>query len=142
MRGTDCPGSSSSLALKPTSYLIRYSLDSRFRAGLPDLGHYVSCARHDCSLSKKSQINRDSKSVASLQIENVGRVRPRRGLVPRRLAAGMRSEKKIQEDDENEYAGFLGESCEVRRRDRTRMRSFGGCSFSKRREALSANWSG
>ena len=97
---------------------------------------------HDCSVSKKSQINRDSKSVVSCQIGNVGRVKPGRGLVPRRLAAGMRSQEKIQEDDENEYAGFLGESCEVPRRDRTCMRSLGGCSFSKCREALSANGSG
>jgi hypothetical protein len=53
----------------------------------------------------------------------------------------MSSEEKILEDDENEYAGFLGESCEVRKRDRTCVRSLGGRKFSKLREALSANGS-
>ncbi len=101
-------GALPSPALKPASYLIRYSPATRFRASIPNLGHYVSCVKHDCSLSKNSQNNGDSKRVGSFQIGKAGTVRPDPGLVPRRLAAGLISENKIQEDCQNEDAGLLG----------------------------------
>ena len=38
---------------------------------LPNAGHYVSRARHDCSLFQKSQDKLDPKSELSFQIGNV-----------------------------------------------------------------------